>query len=431
MNLVARVRDLHRHRLARHAVRRRLRFFEVQPGSPAAAAGLQSGDAISRSTASRASSSADSSILTRPADEGRRDGDARPSSDADGAVVCGDGRAPRPADQVDDGHGRPRHRRRSRRRFEAASSGRTAATCRPRSRSARSRRPLVRRDPRRASAQLVGQVATTRRRRRRSSGPVGIATQIGDVFFSGGPIMTLYVAGILSANLALVNILPFPPLDGGRMLMIVLKAIFGTRISLRAERLTYVVGFVFLFAFLIWVSGFDIVRDACRRDVGHPGSMSRARRPPAAAPVDGQRRRGRRARRQRPPGRRPVDDEHRHRRRGRDRDPGRPARPRRLAARPDHRQHRGGRRGRARRSSARSAAWAWTCRSSATSTTTGTCCWSSTRRRPRPSPSTGSIPATSARSATTSTSRRSSGSRSRTTSRSGSASTGARSTSSS
>ena len=54
--------------------------------------------------------------------------------------------------------------------------------------------------------------------------------------------MTLYVAGILSANLALVNILPFPPLDGGRMLMIMLKAIFGPRISLRAEQLTYASG---------------------------------------------------------------------------------------------------------------------------------------------------------------------------------------------
>jgi regulator of sigma E protease len=92
------------------------------------------------------------------------------------------------------------------------------------------------------------------------SGPVGIATQIGQVFFGVGPIMTLYVAGILSANLALVNALPFPPLDGGRALMIVLKKIFGNRISLRAERLTYVVGFVFLFAFLIWVTGFDLLR---------------------------------------------------------------------------------------------------------------------------------------------------------------------------
>jgi membrane-associated protease RseP (regulator of RpoE activity) len=42
--------------------------------------------------------------------------------------------------------------------------------------------------------------------------------------------------------------------------MLVLKRIFGTRLSLRAEQLTYMVGFVFLFAFLIWVSGFDILR---------------------------------------------------------------------------------------------------------------------------------------------------------------------------
>ena len=49
-------------------------------------------------------------------------------------------------------------------------------------------------------------------------------------------------------------------LDRGRALLIVLKSILGTRISVRAERLTYVVGFAFLFAFLIWVSGFDIVR---------------------------------------------------------------------------------------------------------------------------------------------------------------------------
>jgi regulator of sigma E protease len=92
------------------------------------------------------------------------------------------------------------------------------------------------------------------------AGPVGIATQIGEIFFNAGPVLTLYVAGVLSANLALVNSLPFPPLDGGRALMLILKRVFGARISLRAERLTYVVGFVVLFAFLIWVTGFDILR---------------------------------------------------------------------------------------------------------------------------------------------------------------------------
>jgi len=91
-------------------------------------------------------------------------------------------------------------------------------------------------------------------------GPVGIAIQIRDVFFNTGPIMTLYVAGILSANLALVNALPFPPLDGGRMLVILLKRLLGSRISVQAERLTYVVGFVFLMAFLVWVTYFDVIR---------------------------------------------------------------------------------------------------------------------------------------------------------------------------
>jgi regulator of sigma E protease len=93
-----------------------------------------------------------------------------------------------------------------------------------------------------------------------AAGPVGIAIQIGDVLWGFGPLFTLYLVGILSANLALVNILPFPPLDGGRMLVITLKSVFGQRISVQAERLTYFVGFVALFAFLIWITAFDLAR---------------------------------------------------------------------------------------------------------------------------------------------------------------------------
>lgn len=93
-----------------------------------------------------------------------------------------------------------------------------------------------------------------------ASGPIGIATQIGDIFWTLGPIVTLYLAGILSANLAVVNILPFPPLDGGRIMLLLIKRVAGSRLSLRAERLTYVVGFAMLMAFLVWVTGFDIAR---------------------------------------------------------------------------------------------------------------------------------------------------------------------------
>ena len=107
-------------------------------------------------------------------------------------------------------------------------------------------------------ASLVSSVASNPTQAPPVSGPVGIA-------------------GLLSANLALVNILPFPPLDGGRMLVILLRSLFarGGAVLRRAgfrgigpsaetavsiERLTYLVGFVFLFGFLIWITVFDVAR---------------------------------------------------------------------------------------------------------------------------------------------------------------------------
>ena len=108
--------------------------------------------------------------------------------------------------------------------------------------------------------QIANSIATKPTEAPPAAGPVGIAVQVGDVFWQAGPLATLYLAGILSANLALVNVLPFPPLDGGRMLMIVLKRIVGTRLTVKAEQLTYLVGFGFLFAFLIWITYFDIAR---------------------------------------------------------------------------------------------------------------------------------------------------------------------------
>ncbi len=108
--------------------------------------------------------------------------------------------------------------------------------------------------------QIANSIATKPTEAPPASGPIGIAVQVGDVFWQAGPLATLYLVGILSANLALVNILPFPPLDGGRMLMLLIKSVLGARLSIQAERLTYLVGFGFLFAFLIWITYFDIAR---------------------------------------------------------------------------------------------------------------------------------------------------------------------------
>jgi regulator of sigma E protease len=234
-----------------------LRFFEVQPASPAATAGLKPGDAILGIEGHQFEFFGESQILT----ELRQDAGKTVTL----TIEHPDGRvepvtvALRPPDQIDKDHG-PLGISGETKPFEARFFGNTG-------------RPLPAAVGIGAGettrwfgvilsglGDLVGQFASNPTAPPPVAGPVGIATQIADIFFGAGPVMTLYVAGILSANLALVNILPFPPLDGGRMLMLILKSLFGKRISLRAERLTYVVGFVFLFAFLIWVTGFDIDR---------------------------------------------------------------------------------------------------------------------------------------------------------------------------
>jgi regulator of sigma E protease len=92
-------------------------------------------------------------------------------------------------------------------------------------------------------------------------GPVGIASDIGHVVMQPNALMLLLLmAAIISANLALVNVLPFPPLDGGKMVVMVVKRVFGARGVSAVEAAAYVAGFAFLLAFIAWISYFDIIR---------------------------------------------------------------------------------------------------------------------------------------------------------------------------
>jgi regulator of sigma E protease len=92
------------------------------------------------------------------------------------------------------------------------------------------------------------------------SGPIGIVGAIGTVRTELPPIFLLWFVGLLSANLAVVNALPFPPLDGGRVAVAIIQRLTGNRISVAAERLAYLTGFVLLMALLAWVTFFDIQR---------------------------------------------------------------------------------------------------------------------------------------------------------------------------
>jgi regulator of sigma E protease len=231
-----------------------IRIGQVQPGSPAAAAGIQAGDVIESVDGGYFGAFDNESLLAAlqaHAGDTVELGVKHPDGSFDRLTVT-----LRPADQISANQG-------------ALGIAKLSATTTPVAINYSPTEAVGIGAQRTGDAlglivgglgQLVDAVIHRPTEAPPAAGPVGIAIQFGDVFWQLGPIITLYVAGLLSANLAVVNVLPFPPLDGGRMLVITLKAIFGQRISVRAERLTYLVGFVFLFAFLIWITGFDIVR---------------------------------------------------------------------------------------------------------------------------------------------------------------------------
>jgi regulator of sigma E protease len=89
------------------------------------------------------------------------------------------------------------------------------------------------------------------------SGPIGIVNTVGIVRTELPPVFLIWLVGLLSANLGVVNALPFPPLDGGRVAVAIIQRLTGNRVSVSAERLAYLTGFILLMALLAWVTLFD------------------------------------------------------------------------------------------------------------------------------------------------------------------------------
>ena len=92
------------------------------------------------------------------------------------------------------------------------------------------------------------------------AGPIGIAQITGDVARSGlSPL--LFWTALLSMNLAVLNLLPIPALDGGRIVFVLLELVRGgRRVSVERERLVHLVGFAVLMALIVAVSLNDIRR---------------------------------------------------------------------------------------------------------------------------------------------------------------------------
>ena len=93
------------------------------------------------------------------------------------------------------------------------------------------------------------------------SGPVGIAHATGEVVEELGVAWVFRIAALLSVSLGVVNLLPIPALDGGRIVFVVLEFVRrGKRISPQREGLIHLVGFVVIIGLIVAITYSDIAR---------------------------------------------------------------------------------------------------------------------------------------------------------------------------
>ena len=98
------------------------------------------------------------------------------------------------------------------------------------------------------------------------SGPVGIVKNIGDTYTQSVTDSGYYYAFLnmlnwailLSANLGVMNLLPLPALDGGRLVFLIIEAIRGKRIDPNKEGIVHFIGIILLFGLMFVVMFNDI-----------------------------------------------------------------------------------------------------------------------------------------------------------------------------
>ena len=91
------------------------------------------------------------------------------------------------------------------------------------------------------------------------SGPVGIIYAVNDSA-SHGFMNVIYLAALLSLNLAVINLLPFPALDGGRLLFLVIRKITGKRVTDELEGKIHFIGMMLLLLLMVYVTYNDVLK---------------------------------------------------------------------------------------------------------------------------------------------------------------------------
>ena len=97
------------------------------------------------------------------------------------------------------------------------------------------------------------------------TGPVGVARVVSDVYEESKPeglfviwLNMLQITILLSADLGVMNLLPFPALDGGRLIFLLIEAVSGRAVDKRVEAGFHFVGMCFLLLLMVFVMYNDI-----------------------------------------------------------------------------------------------------------------------------------------------------------------------------
>ncbi|MDR0570040.1 MAG: RIP metalloprotease RseP [Clostridiales Family XIII bacterium] len=96
------------------------------------------------------------------------------------------------------------------------------------------------------------------------TGPVGIVNLMGQAA-QNGFAMLMRLTAFISLNLAIVNMLPLPALDGGRLVFLIIRKIAGRRFTDEMEGRVHLVGMALLFGLMAFV----LVQDIARAALGH------------------------------------------------------------------------------------------------------------------------------------------------------------------
>ena len=91
------------------------------------------------------------------------------------------------------------------------------------------------------------------------SGPVGVVEVVGDAAKMGFGNL-IYIVAVLTINLGVFNMLPFPALDGGRFFFLLIEAIRRKPINRNIESYINFAGIIILFAFMIFITCKDILK---------------------------------------------------------------------------------------------------------------------------------------------------------------------------